>query len=291
MNKKLWLYLVRRTNRLTNKELRILLTLTRDYQQIKWNSTEVIKRLKLDNKRGHLFHIHYNEQLKQLEHIKALFQQDSFITIHDLAYPELLKKIYDPPAMLFYCGNLQLLQQNCIAFIGSRAANPVVLPILDHLLPDLIKANYVIVSGLAKGIDTWSHQRCIYHHGSTIAVLGNGLDYYYPKQNARLQKEIAKKHLLISEYPLQTKPHKYHFPLRNRIIAGLSRGVCVMQAGLKSGTEITANLALEEGREVFAIPYAPNQAQFLGCNLLIQEGAKLVIEAKDILETLAYSHH
>lgn len=208
----------------------------------------------------------------------------SFVTIMDDEYPELLREIYNPPIALFYLGNVDLLAGKNLAMIGSREATPQGKMMIEQLVPKLVEEDITIVSGLAKGNDTYAHQAAIRHQGQTIAVIGCGLDIVYPKTNGRLQSFIAKEQLLISEYLPNTKPLKYHFPSRNRIIAGMSRGTCVIEAKKKSGTFITAQLALEEGRDVFAVPGNPLTEYSEGCLHLIQDGAKCVWKSEDILE-------
>lgn len=208
----------------------------------------------------------------------------SFLTILDDAYPEYLREIYNPPIALFYQGNISFLDTPTLGMIGSRKSTSYGKEMIDYLMPELCEKGITIVSGLARGNDTSAHQASIRNHGKTIAVIGCGLNCYYPKENQRLQEFIAKQHLIISEYLPNTKPLAYHFPSRNRIIAGISQGVCVVEAKKKSGTYITAQLALEEGREVYAIPGNPLSDQSEGCLHLIQEGAKCVWRPEDILE-------
>lgn len=208
----------------------------------------------------------------------------SFMTIMDEEYPEYLREIYNPPIALFFLGNISLLEKpKILAMIGSREATTYGKQMVEELVPFLIKEQCVIASGLAKGNDTFAHQGAIRHGGQTIAVIGSGLNCYYPKENKHLQQFIGKEHLLLTEYLPNTKPLRHHFPSRNRIIAGISRGTCVIEAKRKSGTFITAQLALEEGRDVFAVPGNPLTDASEGCLHLIQEGAKCVWKASDIL--------
>lgn len=209
----------------------------------------------------------------------------SFVTIMDDEYPENLRTIFNPPIALFYLGDIDLLKyENKLAVIGSREATQNGKTFIDKIIPTLCESKVVIVSGLAKGNDTFAHQAAIRAQGKTIAIIGSGLNVYYPKENKNLQTFIANEHLLISEYLLHTKPMPYHFPSRNRIIAGISRGTCVVESKRKSGTFITAQLALEEGRDVFAVPGSPFLESSEGCLELIKEGAKCVWKANDILE-------
>lgn len=209
----------------------------------------------------------------------------SFLTIMDEDYPDRLREIYNPPIALFYLGNKEWFQHDhSLAMIGSRESTPFGKQMIESLVPSFCQQDITIVSGLAKGNDTFSHQSAIRHQGKTIAVIGCGLNTFYPKENQRLQQFIAKEHLLVSEYIPNTKPLRHHFPSRNRIIAGLSKGTCVIESKRKSGTFITAQLALEEGRDVFAVPGNPFTDASEGCLSLIQAGAKCIWKAEDILE-------
>lgn len=219
-----------------------------------------------------------------IEEFYSFLEVFSFVTIMDDEYPELLREIYNPPIALFYLGNVDLLAGKNLAMIGSREATNQGKMMIEQLVPKLVEKDITIVSGLAKGNDTYAHQAAIRHQGKTIAIIGCGLDIVYPKTNERLQHFIAKEQLLVSEYLPNTKPLKYHFPSRNRIIAGMSRGTCVIEAKKKSGTFITAQLALEEGRDVFAVPGNPLTEYSEGCLHLIQDGAKCVWKSEDILE-------
>lgn len=208
------------------------------------------------------------------------------MTILSEAYPLYLKEIYNPPAALFYHGNLAWLKRPALAMVGSRAATVYGRKIVSNLIPELV-GKYVMVSGLAKGIDTSVHQHTIRHQGKTIGVIGTGLDVVYPQENLRLQQYMGERQLLVSEYPPGTAPLPYHFPARNRIIAGLSQGTVIIEAKQKSGSLITAQLALESGREVFAVPGSVIDERSIGCLELIQQGAKCVINSRDILEELS----
>lgn len=224
----------------------------------------------------------------QLEKVLADYQkrQVKWVSILDQAYPEYLRHIYNPPALLFYQGDLTLLTGKLLAIVGSRLNSAYGEEALALLLPRLITNDIITVSGLAKGIDQRVHKKTIELGGQTIAIIGTGLDQFYPFENEKLQKEIAKDHLLISEYPLGTKPLKQHFPMRNRIIAGLSLGTLVIEAKYRSGSLITANIALQEGREVFAVPGNITNPYSEGTNDLILHGAKSVLTAEHILEEL-----
>ncbi|WP_233711046.1 DNA-processing protein DprA [Lederbergia citrisecunda] len=209
-----------------------------------------------------------------------------YITYNDPEYPRQLKEIHDPPLILFYMGDKSLLSKPSIAVVGARAASQYALKGLDFILPQLIKNNIVIVSGLAKGTDTYAHEKTINFGGKTIAVLGGGFFHLYPSENKALAGKIVKNHLLLSEYPPIIKPERWHFPMRNRIISGLAKGTVVIQAKKRSGSLITADMALEAGREVFALPGPINDSLSEGTNHLIQQGAKLVTSGSDILEEI-----
>lgn len=175
------------------------------------------------------------------------------ITIDSKEYPEKLKNIYDPPRKIYLIGNKSLLYQKGIAIVGARDATQYGKKIAYNLAKELSEQNIVIISGLALGIDSYAHTGTV--QGRTIAVLGSGIDNIYPKENIGLAREIIKnKGCIISEYSLGTKPERLHFPQRNRIISGLSDGVVVVEASKKSGALITAEFALEQGKEVFAVP-------------------------------------
>jgi len=208
------------------------------------------------------------------------------ISIEDPDYPDLLRHIGDPPVFLSYKGDLGLLQQPCIAAVGTRKMSSYGKRVTELLIPALVRAGLVTVSGLAYGIDTQVARETLAAYGRTVAVLGHGLGSLYPKSNTSLAEEIIEKGgLLLSEFPLDAPPDTYTFPARNRIIAGLSKGTLVLEAGEGSGALITADLALEYGRDVFAVPGQIFQTHVAGCHSYIAQGrAKLVAKASDILE-------
>jgi len=208
------------------------------------------------------------------------------INMNSKYYPERLRNIDDAPKELYCLGNLELLNyKNNIAMIGSRNCSSYGERAAKDFAYNLAKEDICIVSGLAKGIDSFSHIGALNAKGRTIAVLGSGLDNIYPKENIKLVKEIIKNNgLVISEYPLGTKPLKYHFPARNRIISGLSDSVLVVEARKNSGTNITVDFALEQGKDVFVIPGNIYSKTSDGTNFLITEGAIPVLTYKDILK-------
>ncbi len=209
------------------------------------------------------------------------------ITIADDNYPEFLREIYDPPLVLYLKGDAGALKKEKIAIVGCRRASFYGLEQAERLGASLGLRGICVVSGLARGIDTAAHRGALKFNGTTVAVLGSGLLNVYPPENAALAESIIDKSgALISEFPLQTRPLKENFPCRNRIISGLCRGVVVVEAAQRSGSLITANLALSQNREVYAVPGAANSVNAQGTNKLIKDGAKLVEGIDDILEDL-----
>lgn len=208
------------------------------------------------------------------------------ITLGDDAYPGALLHCADPPLLLFVHGHLQLLQQPSVAVVGSRQATPQGLANARHFAAQLSNSGVPVVSGLAVGIDGAAHEGALQGPGSTVAVVGTGLDIVYPRRHGRLADRIAALGALISEYPPGTPVQAHHFPHRNRIIAGITRGTLVVEASLKSGSLITARLAADGGREVFAVPGSIHSPQSSGCHELIRQGAQLVECAQDVLDGL-----
>lgn len=209
------------------------------------------------------------------------------LTIKDEDYPYLLKQIYDPPSVIYIMGNKKILSQNGIAIVGSRNCSLYGQKIAKYLSYQLAKKGIHIISGLARGIDTFSHMGTLQAKGKTIAVLGSGLDVIYPPENAKLAEKIVESEgCLVSEYIVGTKPLGEHFPVRNRIISGLVSGVVVVEASEKSGSLITVDFALEQGKNVYAVPGNINSPNSLGTNALIKQGAKIVTSIEDILEDL-----
>lgn len=206
------------------------------------------------------------------------------IAFEDPAYPTLLRQIADPPPVIYVSGKKELLLKDSVAMVGSRAATIYGRRTAHSLAENLARFSLVVVSGLALGIDTEAHSGCLAAGGETIAVLGCGLDIVYPRQNRNLYQKISEQGVLVSEYPLGTQPEGFRFPARNRIIAGLSKGVVVVEAAKRSGSLITAQLALDYGREVFAVPGQVDSHKSAGAHWLLQQGAKLVQRAEDIVE-------
>ncbi len=224
-----------------------------------------------------------NMAYKYLELLKR--QKVDILLYKDKKYPHLLKEIYDPPPILYSRGNIDI-EKLSISIVGSRKASYYGMKTAEKLAFQLASLGITIVSGMAKGIDTYAHRGALQAKGKTIAVLGCGVDVIYPTENAELMKEIEKSGLVISEYPLKTLPKANNFPARNRIISGLSLGTIIIEAGEKSGSLITAEFALEQGRDVYAIPGNIGTQYNKGSNNLLKEGAKLVTSIEDILEDL-----
>jgi DNA processing protein len=228
---------------------------------------------------------------KPADRIKAELDQVrqkgyKIITLNDPVYPALLREIPDPPPLLYICGTLNGLEKN-IAVVGSRNATAYGISATQRLCADLAAFDMTIVSGMAIGIDTAAHQGALAVKGKTIAVLGSGLNKIYPSENVNLFRRIAENGAVISEFTLDTEPEAHNFPIRNRIISGMSMGTVVVEATRKSGSLITARLAAEQNREVFAVPGSIQSFKSTGTHTLIKQGAKLVENAQDVLEELA----
>ena len=210
------------------------------------------------------------------------------ITILDTDYPILLKEITNPPYIIYIRGNIDLNASPLVAIVGSRKFTAYGSQVASTFAKDLARAGIIVVSGMALGIDAIAHQGALEAGGQTVAVLGDGLDdeSIHPKNNFQLSRDIIENGALVSEFPFGTPPLAFNFPTRNRIIAGLSLGTLVVEAGEKSGTLITSSLALEFNREVFAVPGSIFSSQSLGTNDLIKKGAKVVTSVKDILDEL-----
>ena len=211
------------------------------------------------------------------------------VTLGDADYPQLLLQTVDPPPVLYVKGRLDLLNRPALAIVGSRNASTQGTENAVNFAHALSEAGITIISGLALGIDAAAHRGGLAGAGSSIALVGTGLDVVYPARNKALAHELAAKGALISEYPLATPPLANNFPRRNRLISGMSLGCLVVEAALQSGSLITARLANEQGREVFALPGSIHSPLAKGCHALIKQGAKLVDDANDILEELKLS--
>ena len=218
---------------------------------------------------------------KHIEYMKK--HEIGIISIYDKEYPEILKNIYDPPISLYFMGNKEILKEKSIAIIGCRNASDYGKKAAKYFSYQLANKGLITISGLAKGIDSYAHIGTICAYGKTISVVGNGLDVIYPKENIILAKKIVQTGgVIVSEYPLGTKPEKNNFPARNRIISGLSKAVLVIEAKEKSGTLITVDFALEQGRDVYVVPGNINSLNSVGTNKLIKQGAKMVTHYSEI---------
>ncbi|PLK50283.1 DNA-processing protein DprA [Uliginosibacterium sp. TH139] len=234
---------------------------------------------------------HDNSALVETALVWANEPGNAILTLGDATYPQALLQIADPPSLLYAKGRVELLQQPAIAMVGARAATPQGEANAEAFAEAFAAANLTVISGLALGVDAAAHRGALKAAGSTIAVIGTGADRIYPARNAALARRIAENGLVISEFPLGTPPTPYNFPRRNRIISGLARGVLVVEAAVDSGSLITARTAIEQGRDVFAIPGSIHSPQARGCHRLIKQGAKLVESAQDVLEELDWAHN
>ncbi len=223
------------------------------------------------------------------EHCRIADHGISLLTIEDSSYPEALRTIHDPPFLLYARGTLLPRDQAAVAVVGSRRMTHYGQEQARKLSFQLARAGFTIISGLARGIDTAAHEAALAAEGRTIAVLGSGIGKLYPPENQALADRIAENGAVLSEFPVLYIPDKQSFPLRNRIVAGMSRGLLVVEAPARSGSLITANQALEQGRAVFAVPGPINRPNSEGCHRLIQQGAKLVCSADDLIEELDLS--
>lgn len=233
-----------------------------------------------------------NEEIRKSipKHIEYMQKNNiDIININENDYPQLLKQIYDAPISLYIKGNKKILNNKSIAVVGCREASEYGKKVAKYFAYNLTQNKFNIISGLAKGVDSFAHIGSICagnkeDYGKTIAVIGNGLDSIYPSENIQLAKKIIENGgAIISEYPLGTKPDKMNFPARNRIISGMSNGVVVVEAKEKSGTLITVDFALEQGRDVFVVPGNINSNNSVGTNDLIKQGAKIVTTYNDVI--------
>ena len=225
--------------------------------------------------------------LAQDELAKAAQGNARIISLNDPEYPSRLKEIYDPPVVLFVKGSVELLSQPGIAMVGTRHPTPYGSGMAERLATDLASRGLVIISGMARGVDTASHRGAVAAKGKTVAVLGTGIDVIYPKENSRLAEQVlGLGGAIVSEFPLGTSPVPQNFPIRNRIISGMSVGVLVVEAAEYSGTRITSRCALEQNRDVYAVPGNVTNKNSWGPNTLIKQGAKLVATWEDVWEEL-----
>jgi DNA processing protein len=208
------------------------------------------------------------------------------ITLNDPCYPAILREIYDPPVVLFARGRVELLQGTLFGVVGTRRPTPYGLAATERLAGDLARAGLVIVSGMARGIDTAAHKSTLSAQGDTVAVLGCGVDVVYPTENRKLAEQLVSKGLILSEFAMGSVAFPQNFPIRNRIISGMGVGLLVVEGAQYSGSSITARLAIDQGREVFAVPGNITSKMSWGPNLLIKQGAKLVQDWNDVVVDL-----
>lgn len=268
---------------LTPNRTRLLLEYFQPLEQVRHASASLLQGLlsvtpeQADEVRNPLT----KQRLAQIASLRT-----SVVTVTDDTYPPLLKEIADPPLVLHVRGDAALLARPGIAIVGSRRASPYAINVATQLSRQIASMNIVVISGLARGVDAAAHQATLDAGGKTVAVLGTGIDVVYPRSNARLFERIANEGVIVSEFAPATPPRPEHFPIRNRVISGLSRGTVIVEATSRSGSLITARMAAEQGRDVFAVPgsiFAPGSE---GTHRLIQFGAKLVHDVNDILEEL-----
>lgn len=240
------------------------------------NSEEIIRKIMSIEKR------------QEAEKILSKIEKENIriITLMDKEYPKNLQRIYDKPILLYAKGNIKLLDSlKKISIIGSRNCSEYGKIVTQKLSYMLAKKDYTIVSGMAKGIDSYAHKGALTAQGNTIAILGSGVNYIYPEENTRLYNKILEKNgLILSEYGIDTKPIPEYFPARNRIISGISDKILITEASKKSGTMITANFATEQGKTVYAVPGNITSARSEGTNELIKDGAILVNSLEDITD-------
>ena len=221
------------------------------------------------------------EQREKMVQVGALL-----VTLGDERYPRALREIFDPPILLFARGRVELIDSICLGVVGTRRPTPYGLAVAERLSADLAHAGLTIVSGMARGIDSAAHKGAFAAGGNTVAVLGCGVDVVYPSENRKLAAELAVKGLMVSEFPMGAVAFPQNFPIRNRIISGASVGVLVVEGAQYSGSAITAKLAMDQGREVFAVPGNITSKLSWGPNLLIKQGARLVQDWNDVVAEL-----
>lgn len=281
-NKRYWIWLSLIKNLGSKRKLRLLELYKTPEEIYKLTKEELMNINGIGETIAKEIMISKNEKILNY-HIKYMKENNiKIININEREYPQALKEIYDPPISLYVKGNIKKLDNKNIGIVGCRECTTYGKKSAEYFAYNLSKQNINIVSGLAKGIDSYAHLGSL-NTGNTIAVLGNGLDMIYPKENLELANEIIKRGgTIISEYPCGTKPDKMKFPARNRIISGISSGIIVIEAKEKSGTLITVDFALEQGRDVFVVPGNINSINSVGTNDLIKQGARLVTTYEDV---------
>jgi DNA processing protein len=288
MNARLILFALHEMAEIGWKTIFKLLQFFDDLSELTEASPEDFQKLNITASKAQTIRKHLNEAFINQKMLPYAEHGIEILTIYDEAYPSLLKQTSQPPWVLYCKGDLQLLQRPAIAIVGTRVPTVYGKNTAELFARTLARAGFCIVSGMARGIDSMAHQGALNEKGGTIAVLGCGVDMIYPRENNILYYDIARKGLLLSEFPFGTEAQPGLFPLRNRIIAGLSVGTLVVEAAFKSGSLITADQALDESRDVFAIPGPINSPKSQGALALIKAGAKLVVCAEDMIED--YKH-
>lgn len=273
---------------LTLNKLQKLLETSRSISNIKnLSSSNFSQILSISTKNADNILLNYHRMLK-INLLDAYTSANiNVIPFNSEYYPEKLMELIDPPTILYAKGDISILKNpNKIAIVGSRKATSYSKLAMEMIVPPLIQGNFIIVSGLARGVDSLAHSAAIKYGGKTIAVLGHGLFHLYPKENKKLADEIEGNHLLLTEYPPYVGIQKWHFPMRNRIISGISNAIVVTEAALKSGSLITTEHAIEHGKDVFVVPGPINSEQSKGTNSLLREGAIPIWSGHQILEEL-----
>ncbi|HOT91613.1 MAG TPA: DNA-processing protein DprA [Anaerolineae bacterium] len=270
--------------------LRMLLDMFGDIRSAWEASEQVLREMKLERRSLENFlkvreQVNLDEVLRHVERVGV-----HVLTWDSPDYPDLLRQIPDAPPVLFVRGEITPADEWAVALVGTRKATVYGREVARMLAADLAHNHVTVVSGLARGIDSVAHKAALEAGGRTIAVLGSGVDCIYPSEHRQLAEAIAENGALLSDYPLGTQPESANFPARNRIISGLSLGVVVVEADIKSGALITADFALDQGREVFAVPGSILSPASAGCNRLLRDGASIVTEVGDILEGLHLDH-
>lgn len=279
----IWLNNIKIGNRAVEKVLKYFKNISDIWQA---NSSEImsIKGITEEIKKRIIFHRNLNQLDEVLGKINEL--GINVITVLDENYPINLRYVYDNPMVLYCKGDFIEEDNLSIAIVGSRKATAYGKWASEKFSHELAKLGITVISGMAKGIDTCAHKGALNGNGRTVAILGSGIDVIYPKSNKDLYNEISQNGVVVSEFPIGTEPYATNFPLRNRIISGISLGVIVIEATEKSGSLITAEHAMEQGKEVFAVPGNINSMFSRGTNTLIKDGAKIVLDIEDILEEI-----
>lgn len=280
-----WLAL-KRTPHLTNRELISLIQSTSGPDEIWALDAFEMNRLSINPQAQAALDVAANRQCVDSDWRMLCELNIQLLPISSELYPALLREIHDPPALLFVRGQIELLNRPQLAMVGSRSTSRAGRENAFCFAHELSTAGFTVTSGMALGIDTASHEGALAANGTTIAVLGTGVDVVYPRRNLRLYQGLLENGAIVSELPMGSPPLRGHFPARNRLISGMSLGVLVVEAALKSGSLITARCAADQNREVFALPGSIHSANSHGCHWLIQQGACLVQTADDIMHQL-----